>query len=234
MPSTGRMRVVLHIGGAKCGSSAIQACLARNADCLGERGVCVPGTALDFGSDVTGEQIWFFENAAVAGDHALVANHLTDLVDAARERGFSTVVISAENLCNHATLAPVFADGLSETDTRIVFYVRRQDDFLISSWQQWNLKRYPSLEAFLEARAGKDARWFSMIEPWAEAFGDDRISVRPFVRSRLVDGDVVTDFFRAAGIPQDGLKPLARDANPSFDESLARLAHRVRDVVVVG
>ena len=29
---------------------------------------------------------------------------------------------------------------------------------------------------------------------------------------------------------QEGLQPLRRNANPSFDEALARLAHRVRDV----
>lgn len=222
--------VILHIGGSKCGSSAIQAYLARNVEALRARGLGVPGVDLDFTSKVTGEQIWFFENAATSGQHSLVAQRVQSLITAAREAKMSRLVISAENLCNHAGLAPVLAEVLGGLDASIVFYVRRQDDFLISSWQQWNLKRFPSVEAFLEARAGKDACWYSMLVPWAEQFGDDRVTVRPFVRDRLKDGDVIADFCCVARIGQEGLEPLERDANPSFDEALARLAHRVRDV----
>ena len=60
--------VILHLGGAKCGSSAIQAYLKQNAMALSERGVLVPGTGLNFDTEVTGEQIWYFEEAATAVD----------------------------------------------------------------------------------------------------------------------------------------------------------------------
>lgn len=225
-----RPRVILHIGGAKCGSSAIQAYLARNRDALAGRGLAVPGIALDFASDVTGEQIWFFEDAVTAGDLSRIAERFRGLLDAVEREGFRDVVVSAENVCNHPSLAPLLAETLSDAEVRIVFYVRRQDDFLISSWQQWNLKRFDSVESFLSARMGQDARWLAMITPWAEAFGDAHITVRPFLRSRLRNGDVIDDFFDVIGVSQEGLLPLARNANPSFDEALARLAHRVRDV----
>lgn len=230
MPSPSEPRFILHIGGSKCGSSAIQAYLARNAEALGARGVGVPGNALDFVSEVTGEQIWFFEDSVASGDIGGIGSRLRSLSETARERGLGTVIISAENLCNHPALAPVFAEALRSNDVRVIFYVRRQDDFLISSWQQWNLKRFESVEAFLAARAGRDARWYSMIAPWAEVFGDDAMTVRPFLRSALKDGDVIADFFSVAAVSNEGLQPLTRDANPSFDEALARLAHRVRDV----
>lgn len=224
------LRVILHIGGAKCGSSAIQAYLAKNAGVLAERGVGVPGRALRFGEDVTGEQIWYFEELASKGENASLVEAIRGMCREAVAQGLSTVVVSAENLCNHGRLADIFAKALEGHDVQVVFYVRRQDDFLISSWQQWNLKRFASMEAFLDARAGRDARWYSMILPWAEYFGDERVKVRPFVRNRLRNGDVVDDFFAVAGLSQTGLVGLERDANPSFDEALARLAHRVRDV----
>lgn len=230
MQATGRPRVILHIGGAKCGSSAIQAYLARNAERLAERGVGVPGVRLDFLSPVTGEQIWFFEDAILAGDLSVVGEKVQRLLAEATERGLSDLVISAENLCNHPVLAPEFASVLAQVDVKVVLFVRRQDDFLISSWQQWNLKRYETLDAFLDQRVGKDARWLTMIDPWAKAFGDDRIVVRPFVRHLLRNRDVIADFFGVIGVSQAGLTPLSKNANPSFDEALARLAHRVRDV----
>jgi hypothetical protein len=230
MPSEDELKIVLHIGGAKCGSSAIQAYLAKNASALAARGLGVPGTALDFESHVTGEQIWFFEDMAASRDFTGLAGKIENLCKAARSRRLSTLVISAENICNHPELAKVFASVLASDDVRVVFYVRRQDDFLISSWQQWNLKRFASVGDFLTARAGKDARWLTMICPWADAFGDDRVAVRPFIRKRLRNGDVIDDFFHLIGISQEGLTSLSRNANPSFDEALARLAHRVRDV----
>lgn len=230
MPTRDKPRIVLHIGGAKCGSSAIQAYLAVNSDILATRGVCVPGVKLDLVSEVTGEQIWFFEDRAVSGDLEGIRTAMKELLAEAWERSFSDVVISAENLCNHPELAAIFASVLTDFEARIVFYVRRQDDFLISSWQQWNLKRFGTIEEFLAQRVGKDARWLAMILPWAEAFGDEHVTVRPFVREMLHDRDVISDFCRAIGVSRDGLASLAKNANPSFDEALARLAHRVRDV----
>ncbi|MDA9865428.1 hypothetical protein N9C96_02005 [bacterium] len=223
--------LVLHIGGAKCGSSAIQAYLAQNSATLAKCGIGVPGTGLDFESDVTGEQIWMFENAATHGLHgAALGDKLARLYECAAERELPRLVVSAENICNHPALARVVAEATQGRSVRIIFYVRRQDDFLISSWQQWHLKLYDTVEAFLADRVGKLGCWMSMIDPWADAFGDAAITVRPFTRDRLKAGDVVADFCDCAGISQDGLSPLNRAANPSFDEALARLAHRVQDV----
>lgn len=223
--------LVLHIGGAKCGSSAIQAYLRQNVSALADRNIVLPGKQLDFASEVTGEQIWAFEDAANGGPgmHNL-GDRLSSLLTAADEKGARQIILSAENICNHPELANVVAGARGNRALKVVFYVRRQDDFLISSWQQWHLKVFGSLEAYLADRVGRVGNWYSMITPWADAFGDDNVIVRPFVRDQLKDGDVVADFCDAAGLDATGLAPLVRAANPSFDEALARLAHRVNDV----
>ncbi|NNE79001.1 MAG: hypothetical protein HKN18_01905 [Silicimonas sp.] len=227
----GETGIVLHIGGAKCGSSAIQAYLRQNADALAKRGIAVPGKTLDFTSEVTGEQIWAFEDAATGGmDGGALASRLGDLLNNSDQSDHRKIVLSAENLCNHPSLANTLRRACGNRASQIVFYVRRQDDFLISSWQQWHLKLFDTVDAFLADRVGRVGCWYSMIAPWADAFGDDRISVRPFTRDRLKDRDVVADFFDVISVDQDGLSPLVRAANPSFDEALARLAHRVNDV----
>lgn len=227
----GDSELILHIGGAKCGSSAIQAYLRQNADALAERNILLPGNRLDFASEVTGEQIWAFEDAVTSGPGmADLPGRLSSLMNTADEKGAHRVILSAENICNHPELAKVVAQARGNRGLKVVFYVRRQDDFLISSWQQWHLKVFGSLEAYLADRVGRVGNWYSMITPWADVFGDDNVIVRPFVRDQLKEGDVVADFCDAAELDSSGLAPLARAANPSFDEALARLAHRVRDV----
>lgn len=224
------MKVVLHIGGSKCGSSAIQASLRQNTETLTSMGVAVPDQNLSLASDVTGEQIWLFENAAAKGEESGLASQLRKTANLAQEKGFNTLIASAENICNHPSFAAPLADALTGIDVKVVLYVRRQDDFLISGWQQWHLKQFDSLASFLADRVGRVANWYEMICPWAEAFGDDNIVVRPFVRDRLKDSDVVADFYHQTGVEAGNLKPLERVANPSFDEALGRIAHRVRDV----
>lgn len=224
------MKVVLHIGGSKCGSSAVQASLRQNVETLATKGVAVPDPSLGFSAEITGEQIWLFENAATHGEEHKIASLLKETVEAAQSKGQDTLIASAENICNHPSLAAPLADALNGFDVKVVLYVRRQDDFLISGWQQWHLKQFDSLSSFLADRVGRVANWYEMVCPWADAFGDDRIDVRPFVRDRLKDGDVVADFYDRIGVDPSGLKPLERVANPSFDEALGRIAHRVRDV----
>ena len=223
--------LVVHIGGAKCGSSAIQAFLRQNSETLSDRHIAVPGKALDFRSEVTGEQIWAFEDAATGiGNPSDLVARLTKLLEEADEQGANKIVLSAENICNHACLVDVLGRARGNRPIKVVFYVRRQDDFLISGWQQWHLKVFDTVEAYLADRVGRVACWHSMIAPWADVLGDDSIVVRPFVRDRLKNRDVVADFCDVIGVDQAGLSPLPRAANPSFDEALARLAHRVRDV----
>ena len=225
-----RPELVLHIGGAKCGSSAIQAFLRHNANALANRGIAIPGEALDFNSVVSGQQIWAFEEAATGDDPAALGPRLTRLFDEAEAQGCHRLVLSAENICNHPDLAPVILQARGNRPVRVVFYVRRQDDFLISGWQQWHLKTFSTVQAYLADRVGRVGCWYSMIAPWADLFGDENITVRPFVRKELKDQDIVSDFCAAVGIEGEGLDQSKRNANPSFDEALARLAHRVRDV----
>ena len=229
MSQIGEAEVIFHIGASKCGSTAIQVCLERNAELLRDRGIGVPGQALNFESPVSGEQIWHFEKAANGGGKALGAE-MAALLQVADARGLKRLFVSGENICNHPQLAPVLAEALNGRRVGIIFYVRRQDDFLISSWQQWHLKLYDTLEAYLAENVGHLARWYSMIAPWADVFGDASICVRLFDRESLQGGDVVQDFLAQTNIDPQGLDLIKRAENPSYDEAVGRLAHRVRDV----
>lgn len=224
-------RLVLHIGAAKCGSSAIQDYLAVNHDTLARAGILVPGQELDINGKVMGQQIWFMEHIAQREDRQeVLRNRLAALSAHMDQLGQSTLIVSAENIANHPSLASSMAAASVGFDVRIVYYVRRQDSYFLSAWQQWHQKRHPSLMQYLADHGGTEANWDQLIQPWEDVFGHDRIKLRLFRRDKLHNGDVVDDFFHMLQLPQDGCIPLVGHSNRSFDDHIGEMAHRIRDV----
>ena len=226
------LRLILHIGSAKSGSSAIQWFLRDNHKGMLGNGVLTPDKALDMVGPMEAEQIFFFEQMNTADNaEQKITQRLTSLRQYMLKQRLHTLIVSAENLLERG---PRLADPLARAavmfdDVRIICYVRRQDDFLISAWQQWFLKEFASLHAFLTVTAGVYADWNSWLRPWEDAFGTERITVRPFQRDRLTNGDVVTDFLKVMDVPHANTASLSGLSNRSFDEHLGDLAHRIRD-----
>lgn len=225
-------RLILHIGGSKCGSSAIQNFLSRNHTRLRKRGVLTPGLELDMDSEFKAQQIHFFQEVQSRDDREAILearfDHLRAVMDKTRQ---DVLVVSAENLSLIPGLAPVLARVAGDfSAVQVIFYVRRQDDYMISAWQQWGLKTFPDFASYLETYAATYGDWNALVTPWEEAFGRERVIVRPFRRDMLTGGDVVEDFFHVLGLPLESCVPLDGPANRSFDEHLGDLAHKVQDI----
>lgn len=226
-----KMRLILHIGAAKCGSSAIQAYLSLNRANLLNNGILSPDLELGLDSEFKGQQIWQIEKIAALENRVDV---LTDVLEKLRAHmiqvGLHTLIISAENISNRPDLAAVFQKAATGFETQIVFYVRRQDDYLISAWQQWDLKEESTLEQILDGQRARNLDWNAIISPWADSFGDGNVIIRAFRRDKLTDNDAVQDFFWSLGLSQENCTPLPDAANRSFNEHLGDLAHRIQDV----
>ena len=200
-------KLIVHIGCAKGGSSAIQAGLRTNHAALATQGVVVASADLRCGSEITGSQAGFFDSL-VCDRQAHDVPNLGDLLDAlADEHDASTIVLSAENLCNPMGFEKIFAKVGDRFDTRIVMYVRRQDEFLESAWQQWEVKRGGSLLAWLVKCIGIHGNWLEILAPWADTFGDERMVARIFDRKRLAGGDVFQDFCAVLEVDAAALHP---------------------------
>ena len=215
-------RLLVHIGCAKGGSTAIQKGLRINHRELASRGIVVPSHDLQPGSEIRGGHGPYFASHSRKGQASAIPD-LSDLLHAeAERRGASTIVLSGENLAGTKGFERVFA-GLGERfDVSVLMYVRRQDDWFASAWQQWGVKRGGSLMGWIAGNVGKMADWHAMLEPWAEALGDDRITVRVYDRDALVGGDAFLDFCDVLGEDPAGLTQPGR-SNPSFGPSLSRL-----------
>ena len=225
------VRLVVHLGAAKSGSSALQHYFAKNRAALRANGVLIPDQDMAAGSNVSGTQLWFFESLRPCGadQQKIFHDRLARLRETADAEGLNTVVISSENLINPRGFHRLFEKVDQSFDLRCLLYVRRQDDYLISAWHQWDMKRGDSPDQLFAKRA-EFGDWHDRLLPWEETVGRDRITVRRFGKSYLTDGDVVSDFVSAIALNTDGCEPLAGFTNRSLDEALGRMASRVPDV----
>lgn len=204
------MKLVIHIGGAKCGSSSIQHFLAHNHAYLTKRGVFSPDVNMKVGEQYWGNQLWFYEKAAA------VPPLLKAIRPLAHIDNMHTVVLSGENLTNYRNLAFEFkrqADVYK--DIKIVMYIRRQDDFFISAWQQWGAKLSFGIHEWMGNHAGAFGNWWLQLQTWIQAFGKENVLVR------RLPMDTVKDFAGILGINPLGL--VCDKVNPSIDENLVEI-----------
>ena len=122
-------------------------------------------------------------------------------------------------------------DGVVDTfEVDAILYARRQDDYIISAWQQWYLKRGEPLSEFLRANIGRIANWNDLLLPWERVLGENRIRVRRYGSIYLQDGDVVSDFMTTMKLAGPGYQPLTGGINISISEVIGRMGHRIPDV----
>jgi hypothetical protein len=218
-----KKKIYIHIGRPKVGSTAIQRFLKFNRKTLLENDVLFP---------VTGER--------QSASHQLAAVLLEDakpekassaetlyqeLIDEIQTSSASNCIISSENFyfVKPLRLAKILADQL---DVKIVCYVRRQDEVLVSSYIQEmrdntlsererdDLDRYlsrPDRLRFLDYKI--------VLDQWADVFGVENVVVRVYETGQL-KGDLFDDVLDAMGVrsTQDYSKPQKRvNSTPASD-----------------
>jgi hypothetical protein len=219
----------IHIGAAKSGSSAIQEALGQNAANLRRLGVIVPDSRLGVGGPITGNHVSFFQSVAPVTDEAVAA--VSTLLIALRQEAdrahAGKIVVSAENLINPPSgFTRLFAHASESFDVRVVAYIRRQDDHMLACWRQWGFKDDPDQDAWLQRVKTRWGDWDRMLGVWEQGLPSARVTVRVFDRTRLVGGDVVTDFLDVLGVPTDGLTISNEPVNRGLNDVATRIAVR--------
>jgi hypothetical protein len=205
------MRVYLHIGFGKTGTTSIQDYLFQNRE-LRKADYIYP----EIGRSGSGQH-----NLAILGkeefsDHEhLLFSQLKDYFDGLNKN--SNIIISSEFFC---FMKKGYVDDVykyvGDFDVRILFFVRKQIQLIQSTYLQWQregLDYRGSIEGFFKAHA----RGFDFMErilPWAEIFGDSKIIARVF-DNRLTN-DVCLDFLNLTGIDTSKYKPLKNKSNQSI------------------
>jgi hypothetical protein len=214
------MKLWLHIGSPKTGSSSIQDFLFANRNELVKAGftTLTPGPRQASANRLA---------ASIGGrnKHAPV-DVAKDCFARARRDAPQDAVLSSEEfyLEGPAKLAHVLAPHIAEhdADVQIVLYLRRQDLFIDSFYsQRRKTGRFRgTLKEFALGFAARELNYVAMVDQWRAAFPNAGLHLRRFERTRFPKGDIVNDFMQVIGHADlaDTLeRPERRNTAPNSD-----------------
>ena len=153
------------------------------------------------------------------------------LVEAARAAGAARVILSGEDFAIHEDLgwlAPVAA----RHEVEAVFYLRRQDHWLASWYNQhvkWPFDRVKSRldpQAFLATI--EDFHWLDyerLLGRWSAALGEGRVAVAVLEKGQVEDA--AADLLARAGIDPIGLDLDAERVNDSLPVHMLEIARHL-------
>jgi len=218
-------KLIVHIGANKTGSSAVQRFLSMNNLALRAEGIIVPDNGLRVADKIEGHHVWGFQEFlkdASEGRKQLEA--AIDAVDLAHPSA-SAILLSAENLAANPAAPSLFEDLVKRYDTKVIIYIRRQDEFILSSWQQWHSKISADFWAWVISVVGRLGNWRAYLQNWETVIPRDDIIVRVFERSKLEGGEVIADFYSMLDIskPLSALAHPKGTVNPSFSDAIVDL-----------
>jgi len=206
----------LHIGAHKTGTSAIQTFLALNRNYLKGKKICYPGN-----KDVHHDIVKTFNNSAISGSNTKFI--MDQYINQIKKSNCKTVIFSSEGFIKLAyddILA--LKNYLNNFETKIVYYVRRQDERLESGYNQIireKDRRYTNKISinFIHSKRSHRLDYYHLLSSWREIFGQENIIVRVYENEQLQDG-IFQDFLNILGLELDDnfLLP-GNEVNKSFN-----------------
>lgn len=225
----------LHIGFNKTGSTSIQRDLAANAEQLAARGVLYPANPKE--AHVQRRQHvplaaaladvpvhWMSRQKRATLDQAPAAFRAAVQASSAEK-----IILSSEGfgeLSVTPKAAARVAEALSDFDVRVIAYIRRQDSYFLSTYQEGVKGGRTQPFDFDSYPQNKWMHFGRRLAPWRKAFGPGRVIVRPFEPSFWPGRELFRDFLAAAQIPSDGLV-MAPPKNESLDFRAVELLRRL-------
>lgn len=203
------MKVYIHIGYPKTGSTAIQWHVFANRDWFEKRGVYIPRTGYWSGLGHAYLAIAASTETALTSESSLAG--LVNELDECSRAGFNSALLTWEGFALAGDpLILALGDALAEHEVVLLAYVRDQASLFQSLVLQSlkNLRDFsqvPAVEQGAPVKGVPDYLDFhAVFARWESIFtGQLTVRVRLFDRTCLRDGDVVTDFLGWLGLSLD-------------------------------
>jgi hypothetical protein len=224
--------VVLHIGTGKTGTSSIQVLLHRNRERLAGHGVLYPRSpgrtrharlSLSVRPEETLSELPAWRRLDPISPQAFRRKFRRRLFREVDQSGLPLVVFSDEGLYalpdeamrNLARLVERLASRL-----RVVVYLRRQDDHLVSHYQQ-SVRRGETLRFVDRVQRSDFSRihdYDAQLRRWPDLVESTELVVRRYERESFVGGSLHQDFLESArvGVMADDLEQV-EPRNESLD-----------------
>lgn len=197
----------IHIGTHKTGSTSIQYFLFKNREKLKEQGFLYPL------SGIPQKNLFGQHHLAVAFLEHLQLNTYNpnaggweEFITEAHSFPEQNIIISSENFClPRFDLEQIYKIKyyLSQYTVKIVVYLRRQDDYLISKYRQFisSNKYSNSFEQFII-----EQKWLidyhQILEPWQKVFGITNMIVKLFEPEQL-NNNLIDNFLDTINYPEN-------------------------------
>jgi hypothetical protein len=205
---------VLHIGSGKTGTTSIQTFLQRNRGRLADVGHLYPRTpgaqrhirlGLFIRPDDTLDDYIGWHRHGASSPAEFRRSFRRQLIQEINKSGLSRVLFSDEALYGSSSESlrrlSEFVDRIAGS-LRLVLYLRRQDDHLVSRYQQvvkvGEIRRLTEWTSELDHSGTYD--YYARLCMWERLLVPDEFVVRRFERDSFVGGSLFQDFFDAAGI----------------------------------
>lgn len=227
------MRLVIHAGFAKCGSSSIQTALQDAQSELRGQSIYVFGKDLRINtrSSASSAPIWSVAETFIDAPEGKVmtARMARELERLAKTAPQGTAVLSAELLAKPGS-AGRFSQIDEQVDTTVVFYIRPQFEWIGSAWKQWSLREGISLKDYVDRCLSSNRPPFQKtIEDWATTLPKAKIIVRMLAET-AANGGPAKDFFDILGAPRVNPSARSEHVNPNLDFAILHLLSKNPDV----
>lgn len=195
------MKLILHIGMGKTGSSALQAALRSSKDTLVDQGAEYLGMWFDMLSPRykgLANQEKFFnqsnEELAESGRRLLEV-----FEERRRERGITTFILSNEAFSGHAHVFRPILDVLlaNGVDVLAIGYARDPASWLPSAYVQWGVRDKVNMGPVppYAEKATELVNWYRGLIAWKEMM-NNKVEIRPYDQA----DDIVQDFADSIGL----------------------------------
>ena len=214
------MRFILHIGQSKSGTTSLQAFLAENRPALAAAGICYPDV------ERNGIPLKVQDHNPVAEElsgihrhpHLSAEEYFTQFREQAAKAGCQTILLSGESFfgaphiwtlskaedfyASHKKKLERLKALLAGDECQIIVYLRPQDDWLESAIGQ--VIRYEGLlgrriyenDNQLADLLAPHLDYAAILDLWRDILNPAQLTVIPFERTALKDGDTVADFLQ--------------------------------------
>lgn len=227
------MKAFLHIGTEKTGTTTLQNFLANNRQNLLDNNYLYPNTPGKtnhiklpiLASDskkfpnmhkawklYSTEKIDKFTTEFMEGlEQELTLSNCENVVFSSEH--CSSRLIAEEEIQNLKSLLNNFVE-----DIEVIIYLRRQDKFLASTYST-AIRAGHTYQFSIPSQKSIETRYnyYNILNKFAKVFGKNKITVRIFESSQMIEGDLIKDFTHTIGLKTDDSYTSVPNLNTSLD-----------------
>ncbi len=232
--------IIIHIGREKTGTTSLQNFFALNYDKLLKYDIFYPTDEnkkythwkqhITLVPSITKKKIFnLSEDINYVNGEAL-----TEFVEDIKKVKQNNILISSEFFIHVDTpeLVKYLKNKLNGYHVKIVVYIRRQDDFYLSTRQESLKIGRPFRDSVHRAKKYQYANYYERLNNWAQVFGNENLIVRIFEKEQMYKNNLYADFLKILGIEFDNTFIIPQRLNESISLEKALFLQRLSKYLV--